>query len=123
LNRIDVESATGVSYPNHGMSPLLFGGYGRLYPAGPWIRGGRLSPYLAAGAGGTLVSVDLDNINDQELRSLWTRSIALGVKVLLDRNDLFLDIELRSIRFNASGPVGPFTATAVIVSLGGRSDR
>lgn len=117
---VTVRSDAGVRFPNHGGRPLLYMGDVRLYPCGESIRGGRVLPYVGAEFGGTLISVDLDNVDDQELRNLWTRGVSAGVKLLFSDDDKFLDIQYKASFLSGRGPIESFDVRAILVGFGTR---
>lgn len=117
---ITVTSVTGVEFPRHGQAPGVYVVDGRLYPFG-WLRASRrVSPYLAVGGGGAFVSVDLDNVDGQELRNLWMRGAAAGVKVRRTTGPLFVDVYARTCRLSGRGPITPFSLHAFGVAIGTR---
>lgn len=120
LQSVEVQNEAGVEFPYHGKSPLLYAWEVRLYPFSDSISEGQVSPYLAAGFGGALISVDLDNINDQELRHLWARSLSAGVKMLFNGNETFVDVQVKTWFLSGRGPIVPFQASAIVIGLGGR---
>jgi len=118
LRSVGVQNEAGVHFPNHGEPPLLYMGEARLYPFRKSLAGGRVSPYLAAGFGGALVSVDLDNINDQELRHLWARGLGGGVKFHVGDGETFVDIQVMACSLLGRGPLEPFTVRSLVIGLG-----
>lgn len=117
---VTVRNDAGVRFPNHGERPLLYMWDVRLYPCGESIRGGRVLPYVGAGFGGALISVDLDNVDDQELRHLWARGVSAGVKLLFNDGDNFLDIQYKASFLSGRGPIASFDVRAIVIGFGGR---
>jgi hypothetical protein len=121
LGSVGVENEAGIEFPHHGKPPLIYLGEARLYPFREWLARGRVSPYLSAGLGGALVSVDLDNVNDQELRHLWTWSGGAGVRILVDDDGAtFVDVQFRACFLSGNGPLVPFTLRSIVVGAGMR---
>jgi len=119
LTSIDVQNEAGIDFPHHGKPPLIYLGEARLYPFRQWLARGRVSPYLSAGVGGALVSVDLDNVNDQELRHLWTWSAGAGVRIAVDDDGgTFVDVQYRACFLSGSGPLVPFALHSIVVGVG-----
>jgi opacity protein-like surface antigen len=116
---VAVTNEAGVEFPNHGEPPVLYTFEARLYPLGGSVYA-RVSPYLAAGVGGALVSVDLDNVDGQELRHLWAYSLGGGVKISLGAGATFLDLQYAWCSLSGSGPIVPFRAHTVTVGFGAR---
>jgi hypothetical protein len=119
LKPVTVESEAGVAFPHHGEPPGLYLLEARLYPLGE-SAGARVSPYVGAGFGGAFISVDLDNVNDQELRHLWVRSFSAGVKLMFNDGETFLDVQFKPCFLSGRDPIAPFTARAVAIGIGGR---
>lgn len=114
--RVQVANESGVDFPNHGGSPALYGLEGRLYPlAGTYSPA---EPYVSAGLGGAVVSVDLDNVNDQERYYPRTRSVGGGVKFFFDEGSIFVDVQYKRIAFSRTGPLHAFRASALSLAVG-----
>ena len=119
LRSVGVQNDGGKDFPHHGKPPLVYLGEARLYPFRKWLAHGRVSPYFSAGAGGTLVSVDLDNANGQELRHLWTWSAGGGVRIFVGGDSgTFVDVQYRACFLSGSGPLAPFTLHSIVVGVG-----
>jgi opacity protein-like surface antigen len=116
---VAVTNEAGVEFPNHGEPPLLYTLEARLYPLGE-SPVARVSPYLAAGVGGALISVDLDNVDDQELRHLWAYSLGGGLKISFNEGKTFVDLQFTSSSLSGSGPIVPFRVYTVMVGFGAR---
>ncbi len=117
---VTVRSDAGVRFPNHGEPPLLYMSDVRLYPCGESIRAGRVRPYVGAEFGGMLISVDLDNVDDQERRNLWGHGVSAGVKLLFSDGDKFLDIQYKASFLSGRGPIESFDVRAILVGFGTR---
>jgi opacity protein-like surface antigen len=116
---VAVANEAGVEFPHHGAPPVLYTLEARLYPLGGSANA-RVSPYVAAGVGGALISVDLDNVDDQELRHLWTYTLGGGVKISFSAGKTFLDLQFTSCSLSGSGPIVPFRVRTVMIGFGAR---
>jgi hypothetical protein len=119
--QVQVVNDRGVEFPNHGEGIFLYSATATLYPFAP-IRGAfladRLRPYAVAAAGGSLVSVDLDNVGDQTLYHPWQWSWGAGVRCCSSAPES-LAFEARVTRFyvGGRGPLNGFSATTLMVGL------
>jgi hypothetical protein len=120
LKPVTVRNAAGVDFPHHGTKPVLLTLEARLYPLGRTSVGRLAAPYVSVGAGGLLVSVDLDNIDDQELRLLWQRGLGAGLRMALGPDGTFIDVGVARWFISGRRPLAAFEATALVVGLGTR---
>ena len=119
LKPVEVESEAGVQFPHHGEPPGLYLFEARLYPLGESARE-RVSPYIAVGAGGAFISVDLDNVEDQEMRHVWARSFGGGTKLSFNEGETFLDLQFTLYFLSGRGPIAPFRVRAITIGFGVR---
>jgi hypothetical protein len=68
-----------------------------------------------------LISVDLDNINDQELHALRIWNAGAGVKVMFgESRDSYVDLQLKNHRVFGSNNFIPFNARSLSIGVGHR---
>ncbi len=113
LNAVDVQNEFGVPFPFHGQPPGQAGIEARLFPFLRTLAGGRFRPYLSAGSGVMFLSVDLDNIQDQELYVLRVWSAGAGFQIRRKDPDSYFYAEYRRHRISESFPVHSFVMNAV----------
>ena len=116
--KVEVTSLTGVPFPNHGGSPLFYTADVRVYPVGPFAIGRRVSPYVSVGIAGAVLSIDLDNVGGQELGHVPGRTVALGTRISIKDGMAHLDVQVSRAALRRRGPLGPFSARALVVGLG-----
>ncbi|HLB55204.1 MAG TPA: hypothetical protein VJK71_08850 [Gemmatimonadales bacterium] len=124
---VQVENEYGVRFPHHGGRPFAWTGNLLLYPLAPLQRpGGALRPFLTAGLGGLLMSVDLDNVNDQTLYHSFHWSLGGGVRIATSPEDVpswtptFLELRVVRMRVWPNGPLEGFGIVAATIGLGMR---
>ena len=118
---IQVENEFGTEFPNHGRPPLRYAVAAVLLPLAP-LRGtafGRhVQPFVKAGIGGWLVSVDLDNVHDQTFYHLWAPDIGGGVRVFPRGGEFFIDVRFERSWVAGRGPIARFRADVLTVAFG-----
>ena len=115
---VRVDNESGVAFPNHGEPPFFWAGNLLWYPLGlvQSANSGWPRPFLLAGLGGTVLSIDLDNIKGQTLFHSFHRSLGMGVQLAVGRSasgERFVWVELRLMRHFvwANGPLRPFSVS------------
>jgi hypothetical protein len=123
-DHIQVENEFGTRFPNHGGQPAIYSATLLVYPLAPLgraIRHGSVRPFATASVGGLLVSVDLDNTEDQTTYHLWHYGLGGGVRLfVLDHDDGFIELAFRSVRVRGHEPLQMFTMRSVAVGVGMR---
>lgn len=123
-DHIQVENEFGTRFPNHGDPPSVYSASLIVYPLAPLgrdVRAGVVRPFATASVGGVLVSVDLDNINDQTAYHLWQHGLGGGVRVFVsDHEDGFIEVAFREVRVRGHGPLAGFGVRSVAVGVGMR---
>ncbi|HEV8612216.1 MAG TPA: hypothetical protein VGQ73_01825 [Gemmatimonadales bacterium] len=123
---VQVKNEFGVAFPNHGKRPFAWSANALLYPLGP-LQGRRsrlLRPFLTAGLGGVLLSVDLDNSRDQTPYHSFHWSVGGGIRIATSPDEIpwwtRTFVELRVSRFQVwpNGPLRRFRAMAATAGLG-----
>lgn len=119
LRPIEVENDVGVDFPQHGTQPFLYALEVELYPTGRGLLTGRLRPFLAAGAGGAVISVDLDNRRRQELTHHWLWKSAAGVRWRRRPGAAgFLELRYEATRVRGDLPIADFTLRQATAGFG-----
>jgi hypothetical protein len=107
---IEVENDAGVDFPNHGQQPLLYALEAQVFPFGRRRIGGHLRPYAVVGAGGALLSVDLDNRRGQELSHHWLWKAGGGVRWQRSPSaEGLLDLRYDEYHVRGHSPLANFT--------------
>jgi len=124
---VEVNNESGVRFPNHGRRPFGWTGNLLLYPLAPLQRrSGRVRPFLTAGLGGVLLSVDLDNVKDQTLFHLFHWSLGGGLRIATSPEDVpswtptFLELRIARLRVWPNRPIEGFRLIAATIGLGMR---
>jgi hypothetical protein len=92
-----------------------------VFPFGRSIQHGVIRPDATTGVGVTVISVDLDNINDQEIHGLRTWNVGGGAKLMfgVERN-YRVDIRFQNHRLYGGPGVGDIDLRSVSVGIGYR---
>lgn len=124
---VEVRNESGVPFPNHGSRPFSWTAGLLLYPLAPVQRKGALvRPFVTAGLGGVLLSVDLDNVNDQTLYHSFHWSLGGGMRIATSPDDVpawtptFLELRFERVRVWANGPLDRFDLHTISIGLGMR---
>ena len=113
LNAVDVQNEFGVPFPFHGESPGQALIELRLFPFLRTIADGRFRPYLSAGTGVMFLSVDLDNIRDQEFYMLRVWTVGTGFHLYRNGRDSYFYAEYKKQRISKRFPIHSFDMNAV----------
>jgi len=117
-DQIDVENEFGVGFPNHAKPPVLIVGDLSICPFRGAFLGGRVEPYLTAGVGGGLFSVDLDNVNGETSYNLWLWSAGGGVRYYLAGQKRFFEFKLTRSQLAGRGPIDSFAVNTLVLGVG-----
>lgn len=101
LRQIKVVGANGADFKNHGNIPLLGSAEILIFPFKDFILNGTVMPFFLAGAGDSILRVDLDNVYDQEWYHRLTRILGGGIRYSLKGGaDSFLLFEIKYLSMN-----------------------
>jgi hypothetical protein len=122
---LEVRNAAGDRFPHHASQPLVWSIGALIYPI-PRLGQGlgrRLRPFVAAGAGGMLVSADLDNREGPSLYHPWQVTLGGGLRLEVGLDDpragsTVVEVRLLETHLGAAGPFRRGRATAFSVGLG-----
>lgn len=125
---VQVRNEFGVAFPDHGKCPFAWSGSLFVYPFAPIeARRNRLPrPFLTAGLGGHLISVDLDNVENQTLYHSFHWVLGGGIRIATAPEDVpswtptFLELRVERYRVWRNGPLHRFAAWAATVGFGMR---
>ncbi len=110
--QISVENEFGVDFPDHGLNPFSLSGSAVLR------FGKSLQPYLALGGGFFLISVDLDNVQGQELFILPALEATVGVRLYQPGRGKFFYSEYRIYRTAERMPIRSLSMHGVVIGFG-----
>ena len=122
---LDVRNEAGEVFPHHASPPLVWSVGALVYPLPRLGRGlgRRLRPFLAAGAGGMLVSADLDNANGASLYHSWQWTLNGGLRLEAGSADpragiTVVEVRAFRMRLGAAGPLTGGEAAGFAFALG-----
>lgn len=116
---VTVKNEFGADFPNHGERPVIYSGDILIHPFGRRLAGGRLRPYLTAGGGGALISVDLDNINNKENYHRLALNVGGGLKLLFGQEQrYFFDARFTNHHLSGKSPIATFDLQSVSGGFG-----
>jgi hypothetical protein len=122
---LEVRNAAGDRFPHHASRPLVWSIGVLVHPIprlGPGL-GRRLRPFVAAGAGGMLVTADLDNRNGPSLYHPWQWTLGGGLRLEVGLDDpragiSLIEVRVLKVHLSAAGPFVRANVTAVALGLG-----
>ncbi len=124
---VEVSNEDGIEFPHHGSRPVSWTAGVLGYPLAPVLgRRSAIRPFVTAGVGGVILTVDLDNIKGQTLYHSFQWSLGGGVRIGLNPEDIptwtpaFVELRFDRTHVWANGPLNHFVLYALSAGLGMR---
>jgi len=120
---IDVKNEFGVDFPNHSDGINLFSFNAFVHPFSISFISDSWKPYVTAGVGYAIISIDSDNNGNREIyaQKVWNYGVGLRYTPHHENQKdkiVFFDLSFRNYRISSIGPVLAFEVQSVCIGIG-----